>query len=96
MAEGNRDGIIAAIGALMRELETALEGVDEGLGADLHEWWERARKLRSTWPDEPGAPETIQLNRENLLALGSAGGWVESMEVNEVATVCRPRVQSTP
>ena len=96
MAEGNRDGIIAALGALKRELETALEEVDEGPGAGLHEWWERARKLRSTWPDEPGDPETIQLNRENLLDLGAAGGWVESMEVNEVATVCRPRVQSTP
>ncbi|WP_199034326.1 prephenate dehydrogenase [Glycomyces salinus] len=96
MAEGNRDGIIAALEGLARELEAAFEAVADGPGAGLGEWWERARELRSTWPDEPAERESIQLNRENLLDLGAAGGWVESMEVNEVATVCRPRVKSTP
>lgn len=98
MVASNPDGLLDALDALGRELDSARRLVDHHSSEprSTEEWLDRARRLRATWPPEPGGAERLPLTRAGLLALGEAGGWVESIQGIEVATVRRPRVQSTP
>lgn len=98
MVANNRDGLLAALDALGRELDAARRLVD-GRSREprrAEEWLDRARRLRESWPPEAGGTEQVALERERLLALGEAGGWIESVEGFAVATARRPRVKSTP
>lgn len=95
MVANNREELLAALDGLGRELGAAGELVDshpERIG----EWLDRPRRLRETWPPEPGGTEPLPVEREGLLELGAAGGWVESFQDIGVAMVRRPRVKSTP
>ncbi|WP_026923493.1 prephenate dehydrogenase [Glycomyces arizonensis] len=98
MVEGNRAALAEALDHFGAEIEDARIGL--GSFGEHPEritgWFDRARRSRASWPPEPGDPEPLELTREGLLALGEAGGWVESIEGIEVATVRRPRVKSTP
>ena len=97
MVEGNRDELAAALGALRAQLESAQRLLEEHRERPelIADWFARAHRRRSSWPDEPGGPEPIRLHREDLLELGACGGWIESVAGNEHATVRRPRVEST-
>lgn len=97
MVAHNREGLRAALEALGRELDSARHLVDRHSRepARTEQWLDRARALREAWPPEPGDPERVELTRESLLALGEAGGWIESMGDFTVATARRPRVKST-
>lgn len=95
MAEGNRDELLTALDELSGELARARAAVADTAPDAMRSWFDRARRLRSSWPPEPGPPETMALDRQGLLALGAEGGWVDSVKGIEVATVRRPRVKST-
>ncbi len=97
MIAKNRDGLLAALDAFDRELDSARRLVEGHSGEPrrTREWLGRARELRETWPPEPGERVRVALSREALLAVGEAGGWVESIPDIEVATARYPRVEST-
>ncbi|WP_026931802.1 prephenate dehydrogenase [Glycomyces tenuis] len=95
MVVHNRAELLSALDGLGRELGTARELVESRPG-ETGAWLERPRRLRETWPPEPGEAEPLPLTRADLLALGETGGWLESIEDIDVATVRRPRVKSTP
>lgn len=96
MVEGNRRELLAALDDFSEALGTAREHVAAYTDRpnSISEWFDRARVLRETWPPEADAVQRIPLNREALVELGAAGGWVEAVET-EVALARRPRVQST-
>ncbi|GAB3234353.1 hypothetical protein GCM10027447_31370 [Glycomyces halotolerans] len=97
MVEGNRERLLEALEHLGVEIEDARLGLysyDEQ-PERVVDWFERARHARATWPPEAGEPEELEISREALLELGSDGGWIESIQDDEVATVRRPRVKST-
>lgn len=96
MAAGNRVELLAALDDLGAELAEARRRVADGpaLPGAVAEWFERSRRVRAAWPPEPGEVEEMPLERDALVALGAAGGWVEGFE-SEVALVRRPRVEST-
>ncbi|WP_157930806.1 prephenate dehydrogenase/arogenate dehydrogenase family protein [Glycomyces xiaoerkulensis] len=98
MVEGNRAEMTEALEHLAVELEDARLGLYSfGEQPDrIVSWFDRARRLRASWPPEPGEPQALEITREGLLELGTAGGWVESIGDSEVATVRRPRVKSNP
>ncbi|THV30060.1 prephenate dehydrogenase [Glycomyces paridis] len=96
MVAGNGPEVRSALVDLGMELDRArwATEVREERPEAIAEWFDGARELRASWPPEPGAVERTALERESLLALGAAGGWVEAVE-DEVALCRRPRVQST-
>jgi prephenate dehydrogenase len=96
MVEGNRGELLAALEDFGAELDEAWQSVDADRDRPevVADWFDQARAVRAAWPPEPGEPERLPLERENLLALGAAGGWIEAVE-SEVAIGRRPRVKST-
>ncbi|HEX2144042.1 MAG TPA: prephenate dehydrogenase/arogenate dehydrogenase family protein [Glycomyces sp.] len=96
MVEGNRSELLAALDDLGEELALARRHLTEHPDRPeaIADWFDHARGRRDAWPPERGAAEWIPLTRESLLALGRAGGRVESLE-DEVALARRPRVKST-
>ncbi|GAB3656724.1 prephenate dehydrogenase [Glycomyces tarimensis] len=102
MVAGNRLGVLEALRGFDQALNTARTVIARSATTDLQGpdgplrgWLSQARELRDSWPPEAGEAERITITREGLLALGEAGGWVESVQDKEVATVRRPRVKST-
>ncbi|MCH7229412.1 prephenate dehydrogenase/arogenate dehydrogenase family protein [Glycomyces sp. L485] len=102
MVAGNRLGVLEALREFERSMDAARTLIGRSAATDmagrdssLRGWLSRANELRASWPPEPGEPERMELTRDGLLALGEAGGWVESIQDNEVAMVRRPRVKST-
>ncbi|MEV0651126.1 prephenate dehydrogenase/arogenate dehydrogenase family protein [Phytomonospora sp. NPDC050363] len=91
MAGGNA----AAVREALDRTLAALEGARDALDADdpraaVGEWFTPAWESRRNWPPAPGPTLTMAVDRERLLALGRAGGWVHSIEDDRHITVMRP------
>lgn len=95
MVDGNADAIATELSMLAGRLEHEVTSINTGRAGSVVDRFDAARRRRAAWPAEPGEVEIISITERNLLLLGSNGGWVESILDNEVATVRRPRVQST-
>ncbi|GAA2493323.1 prephenate dehydrogenase [Winogradskya humida] len=86
MCGGNADAVREAMELVLSDLSIfteSLDSVDELTGL-----LRRPGELRRGWPAAPGVPVEIGLDRESLLALGRAGGWVT--RVGDTAIGMRP------
>jgi prephenate dehydrogenase len=96
MCGGNAEAVRTELRSLigfLGELD-ALLASDDPVGAvipPLH----AAGELRRSWPPAPGEPEKMRVSIPALLELGRAGGWVTSVDHDEVV-VLRPQGDRKP
>jgi prephenate dehydrogenase len=50
----------------------------------LEPFFRAAYELRRTWPATEAEPVELEANRDDLLALGAAGGWITTVTENVV------------
>lgn len=80
MCGGNAAPLTAALDELLADLVVA-----RGLLAShdpvtaLTAWFARGHQIRAAWPPVPGEAVTLPADRDTLLALGRAGGWLSAV-----------------
>lgn len=87
---GNAGPVAAALDEVLADLTAARALLDTTDPIDaLRTWFDRGHRVRHAWPPVPGEPVTLPAHRDDLLALGAAGGWLTSVTVDTV-TAIRP------
>ena len=77
MCGGNAAALRTELDTLIDQL-TAARGLLDDLDA-LADWFTPGHIVRAGWPPEPGPAKERPATREELLALGRAGGWVTAV-----------------
>jgi prephenate dehydrogenase len=93
MCAGNAAALRTELDALIARLERARTLLDkpDSLGP-LTAWLSPGHSVRAAWPGSGGPPFAMVPGREELLELGSSGGWVSSVAVDgRSVTAVRPK-----
>ncbi|MBB6035221.1 prephenate dehydrogenase [Phytomonospora endophytica] len=91
MAGGNAAAVRAALDRTLASLKEARAALDaDDPAAAVEAWFTPAWRGRRDWPSTPGPAQTTLVDRERLLELGRAGGWVHSFDDDRHITVMRP------
>jgi prephenate dehydrogenase len=88
MCAGNPAAVapaLASVQAGLAEAGTALAS-DDPIGA-LRTWLVPGARVRAGWPPRPGSRRELPADREVLLRLGRAGGWLTTVAGDRVTAV---------
>jgi prephenate dehydrogenase len=80
MCAGNPAAVAPALAAVQAGLAEAAKALaaDDPIGA-LRSWLGAGAKVRTGWPPRPGSRRQLPVDREVLLRLGRAGGWLTAI-----------------
>jgi prephenate dehydrogenase len=81
MCQGNQSALDQALGEAIERLTQARSALRSG---ELEPFFRAAYELRRTWPVTEAEPVELEANRDDLLALGAAGGWITTVTENVV------------
>jgi prephenate dehydrogenase len=80
MCGGNAAALRPALADALSHLDDAAKALDQRDPVRaVRDWAAEGHTVRSSWPPAPGRPEEVPVQRETLLRLGRAGGWVTSV-----------------
>jgi prephenate dehydrogenase len=82
----------AAVAPALAVVRDALAGADAALATDdpigaLRAWLVSGARVRTGWPPRPGSRRELPADREVLLRLGRAGGWLTTVAGEHVTAV---------
>jgi prephenate dehydrogenase len=92
MCGGNAGFVGAALDAVLADLAAARAALDAADPiAALQPWLQPGNTARRNWPPRPGDATTLPARRDDLLALGRAGGWITAVSPDgRTVTAVRP------
>lgn len=77
MCGGNAPAVREALATLMAKLDEAAKGLESRDPMNrIRQWAQDGHEARLGWPPDPGRPQRVPIERETLLRLGRAGGWI--------------------
>jgi prephenate dehydrogenase len=77
MCGGNAEAVRPALAEVLSRLDDAAKALEQRDPVRaVRDWAGDGHAVRAAWPPAPGRPEEVPVNRDTLLRLGRAGGWV--------------------